>query len=78
MFIRPWRQGKSRVLREVAGIMDRLGTNAWFWQARIKRRMGKSRLMGSYFATSPYRLQEVPSRRSVHHVDNAVGLVPTG
>lgn len=65
------RSGKARASREIAGILDRLGTSAELWEHRMKALFGKSRLLGSYFSTSVERLREVASRRGVHHVDNA-------
>lgn len=75
---RLWRQGKARMSTEVAGIMERLGTSAEFWEARMKKLLGKSRLLGSYFATRSDRLKEIAARRGVHHVDNAVGGLASG
>jgi REP element-mobilizing transposase RayT len=71
---RLYRTGKARVSAEVAGILDRLGTSAEFWQSRLKKLLGKPRLLGCYFATSRDRLREVATRRGVHHLDNAVAL----
>jgi len=71
------RVGKARVSREVAGIMDRLGTSAGLWEHRLKSLFGKSRLFGNYFSTNPDRLREIASRRGVHHVDNAVTAAAT-
>jgi len=68
------RQGKARVSPEVVGILDRLETNAEFWQQRMEKLFATSRLLGSYFATSVERLREVATHRGVHHVDNAVSL----
>ncbi|HMO16278.1 MAG TPA: hypothetical protein PKA83_19320 [Pirellulaceae bacterium] len=70
---RLWRQGKARMSTEVAWIMERLGTSAEFWEARMKKLLGKSRLLGSYFATRSDRFKEIATQRGVHHVDNAVG-----
>jgi hypothetical protein len=75
---RLWRQGKARMSTEVAGIMERLGTSAEFWESRMKKLLGKSRLLGSYFATRSDRLKEIATRRGVHHVDNAVGGLASG
>ena len=69
-----YRNGKARVSQEVAGILERLGTTAEYWEQRMKQLLGKSRLLGSYFATSRERLKEIATHRGVHHVDNAIGL----
>jgi hypothetical protein len=65
------RAGKARLSREVAGILERVGTTAEFWEQRMKRLFGKSRLLVSYFSTSADRLKEIADRRGVHHVNNA-------
>ena len=72
------RVGKARMSREVASILERLGTSAAFWESRLKKLLGKSRLLGSYFACSRERLKEIATRRGVHHVDNAVSLSASG
>ena len=64
------RQGKARVSREVASILDRLGTNADAWGHRIGRLFEKTRLLGSYFCTDRKRLRELARKRGVHHLDN--------
>jgi hypothetical protein len=64
------RQGKARVSRDVASILDRLGTNADVWAARIERLFSKGRLLGSYFTADRERLREVARKRGVHHLDN--------
>ncbi len=50
---------KARVTSELRGIFERLGTSADFWEHRLKNLFGKSRLLGSYFATSRERLKEI-------------------
>ncbi len=69
------RTGKARVSHEVAGILDRLGTSSQLWEARLKKLFAKERLLGSYFATRPDRLQTACALRGVHHVDNTVRVV---
>ena len=68
---RLFRQGKARVSREVAGIFERLGSDAEFWGARLQKMFAKSRLFGNYFGTQRGRLREIAQLRGVHHVDNA-------
>ncbi|MBX3415990.1 MAG: hypothetical protein KF851_00180 [Pirellulaceae bacterium] len=75
---RLWREGKARLSANVTGGMTRIGTSAECWEARMKKLLGKPRLFGSYFSTSDTRLKEITSRRSVHHVDNAVGRLSMG
>ena len=60
--------------RTVAGILERLGTSAEYWEQRLKQLLGKSRLLGSYSATSRERLRKIATHRGVHHVDNTIGL----
>jgi REP element-mobilizing transposase RayT len=64
------RKGKARVSREVASILDRLGTTADVWSARIERLFSKTRLLGSYFTTDRERLRDLAKQRGVHHLDN--------
>jgi REP element-mobilizing transposase RayT len=66
------RQGKARVSRRVASILDRLGTNADTWGLRIERLFEKTRLMGRYFAADRRRLRDLAHKRGLHHVDNLV------
>jgi REP element-mobilizing transposase RayT len=66
------RAGKARVSREVASLLDRMGTSAEVWGHRIRKLFEKSRLLGSYFCTDRARLREVARQRGVHHLDNVV------
>jgi len=66
------RLGKARVSREVASILERLGSSAEVWGQRIQKLLGKSRLLGSYFSTDRARLRELARQRGVHHLDNLV------
>ncbi len=73
---RLFRSGKARLSREVAGILDRLGTTAEFWEQRLRKLFSRARLLGSYLATSADRLRGIAARRGVHHVDNVLGMTP--
>jgi REP element-mobilizing transposase RayT len=64
------RKGKARVSREVASILDRLGTSPDVWAARMERLFSKTRLLGSYFTTDRKRLRDLAQQRGVHHLDN--------
>lgn len=75
---RLFRSGKARVSQEVAGILDRLGTNAAFWESQIKGLFRNARLLGNYLAASRQRLRELARRKGLHHLDNAVPLTATG
>ncbi len=66
------RQGKARVSRAVASILDRLGTDATAWADRIHGLFSKRRLLGSYFTADRKRLRELAKSRGVHHLDNLV------
>jgi len=68
------RNGKARVSREVAGILERLGTSSELWNHRLQKLFARSRLIGSHFATDPSRLRELAERRGVHHLNNLVAL----
>ena len=72
------RSGKARVSEEVAGILDRLGTSAEYWEARLKALFGKPRILGSYFAFSRDRLRELALRKGLHHLDNTISLATSG
>jgi REP element-mobilizing transposase RayT len=72
------RTGKARITAEVAGIMARLGTSAEYWQSTLQKLLGKSRLLGSYCATSAERLKAIAERRGLHHVHNALGGLAKG
>lgn len=72
------RSGKARLSQELAGIFERLGTSAEFWESRIKALFSKARLMGSYFAVHRDRLRELARRKGVHHLDNAIPLTAAG
>jgi hypothetical protein len=69
------RQGKARLSREVASILDRLGTSAEVWGQRIQRLWSKSRMLGSYFSADRERLRQVARQRGVHHLDNVAGSI---
>ena len=57
---------------ELAGIFERLGSNAENWQARL-RKLAAGRLLGRFFAASRARLREVAERLGVHHLANLGG-----
>jgi REP element-mobilizing transposase RayT len=68
------RQGKARVSRDVASILERLGTSVDVWGQRIQKLFGKTRLLGSYFSTDRERLRKLARRRGVHHLDNLAAM----
>jgi len=64
-----FRDGKAAISREVAEILERLGTTAKIWQARLEK-LSKGRLLGRFFAASRKRLREAAERLSLKHVPN--------
>lgn len=69
------RVGKARVSGEVAGIFDRLGTSAEYWDQRLKQLFGKARLLGSHFASRRDSLRALARSKGVHHLDNLVTAI---
>jgi len=69
---RLFRDGKAAIAREVAAIMERLGTTAETWHARLDK-LRKGRLLGRFFAASRQRLREVAERLGLRRVPNLGG-----
>jgi len=69
---RLFRDGKAVLAREVAEILDRLGSSAERWQARLDK-LRQGRLLGRYFATSRARLQEVAEKLGFKRIANVAG-----
>ncbi len=67
-----FREGKSAISAELAGILARLGTSVEGWQARLEKLRG-GRLLGRFFAASRERLRAVAARLGVHHLANLGG-----
>jgi len=67
-----FREGKAAVSREVAEILDRLGTSAHHWEARLNK-LSQGRLLGRFFAASRHRLREVGQRLGLKRVPNLGG-----
>jgi hypothetical protein len=71
---RLFRKGKAAVSREVAEILDRLGSSVEGWRARLEKlKRSEGRLLGRYFAASRQRLREVAERLGVRRVPNFGG-----
>ncbi|MFI5459778.1 MAG: hypothetical protein ACHRXM_30510 [Isosphaerales bacterium] len=49
--VRLFRKGKAAISTEVAGILQRLGSSAESWTARLLR-LKKGRLLGRFFAAT--------------------------
>ncbi len=69
---RLFREGKAAISAELAGILERLGSNAETWQARLLKLAG-GRLLGRFFAASRERLREIAGRLGRHHLANLGG-----
>jgi hypothetical protein len=75
---RLFREGKATISHEVEEILQRIGSSAEGWQARLeqlKRRGG--RLLGRYFAVTRERLRAVARQCGLHHLAN-LGGCPAG
>jgi hypothetical protein len=55
---RLFRKGKAAISREVAEILERVGSRAETWRARLEA-LRQGRLLGRFFAASRARLREV-------------------
>jgi hypothetical protein len=69
---RLFRDGKAAISAEVAGILERLGSNAESWWSRIEK-LSNGRLLGRFFAVNRQRLRDVARRLGVHHLANLGG-----
>jgi len=73
---RLFREGEAAISREVAAILERIGTTAETWQARLEK-LSKGRLLGRFFAASRRRLKEVAERLGLRSVPNLGGCPAT-
>jgi hypothetical protein len=69
---RLFREGKANLSREVAESLDRLGTSADHWQARLTK-LRQGRLLGRFFPASRQRLREVGESLGLRRVPNLSG-----
>jgi hypothetical protein len=69
---RLFREGKAAISAEVSGILERLGSSADRWWARLEK-LSKGRLLGRFFAATRDRLREVARGLGVHHLANLGG-----
>ena len=72
---RLYREGKATLSRAVAEILDRLGSSADQWDARLKT-LSQGSLVGRFFATTRQRLRDVAQRLGLKRVPN-LGGCPT-
>jgi len=70
--VRLLREGKAAVSRDLAGILDHLGSSAEIWRARLTNLSG-SRLLGRFFAASRERLKEMSERLNLSRLPNLAG-----
>jgi hypothetical protein len=69
---RLFRNGKTAISANLAGIFERIGSRAENWQARMEK-LRKGRLFGRFFAASREKLQEMAERLDLAHVRNLAG-----
>ena len=69
---RLFRDGMTAISADLAGIFERMGSNAKSWQLRLEN-LRKGQLFGRFFAASRARLVEVAQRLGVRHVANLGG-----
>jgi hypothetical protein len=69
---RLFREGKAVISAELSAILERLGSSAENWQARL-RNLASGRLLGRFFAAARSRLREVAQRLGVHRLANLAG-----
>ena len=70
--VRFLREGKAVISSALAGVFERLGSDAENWQARLHK-LAAGRSLGRFFAASRARLREIAERLGVHHVANLGG-----
>jgi Protein of unknown function (DUF1501) len=70
--IPPADQAFSALLDDLSGILERLGTSAETWHARLEK-LKSGRLLGRFFAANRERLREVAAHLRVHHLANLAG-----
>jgi hypothetical protein len=66
---RLFRDGKAVISAELAGILERLGTTADRWQARLEK-LKAGRLLGRFFAATRARLREAATALGVRRLAN--------
>jgi hypothetical protein len=69
---RLFREGKALISAELSGILERLGSSAESWRARLEK-LRTGRLLGRFFAATRERLRQVAARLGVHHLANLGG-----
>jgi hypothetical protein len=67
-----FRKCKARISAELAGILDRIGSGAESWQARMEK-LKNGRSFGRFFAASREKLRNLAARLKVRHLVNFEG-----
>ena len=62
---RLFREGKAAICDDLAGILERLGSSAQSWQARLQKPAG-GHLLGRFFAVSREGLRQLAARLGMH------------
>jgi hypothetical protein len=71
---RLFRAGKAAISAELAGILDRLGTSAESWRARLEK-LRAGRLFGRFFAATRDRLKKAAAHLGMRSVWNLGGCL---
>ena len=71
---RIYREGKAVISAELDAILERLGSSAENWQARL-RKLASGRLLGRFFAATQARLREVAQCLGVRRLANLAGCM---
>jgi hypothetical protein len=69
---RLYREGNATLSRQVAEILDRLGSSVDHWQARLEK-LRQGHILGRFFATNRQRLRAVADRLGLKRVPNLGG-----
>jgi hypothetical protein len=69
---RLFRQGKASISAELAGIFERLGCSAQYWQNRMEK-LRDGQLLGRFFATTRAKLREIAKRLGMRRPVNLAG-----
>ncbi len=67
------REGKARMPRDVAGILERLGSSTGHWQERLEKLSGTERIYGVAFAVHADSIQRYADSRGIRKLTNLNG-----
>ena len=67
------RNGKARVNKDVASLLDRLGTSVEMWDANLKRMFERTKQLGVVFSFSRDKLKAAAEKRGRQHLANLNG-----